>query len=399
MRGRPVEKTRSSTAKWAAACLFAGASVLAVTPASAEPWSRGYIVEWLQPAFHFGGDPNDPIAPGTDCPKGTNPFNGYKRMLKTKWRDDKGVEYYLDAEHRPELQRAIRFRGPNYENIWEHPYLAPDLGMQPVTGKIAIGFDLDGKADTGGFVSPEGAMGVDHAYYRAAGCWLSYRGEPHLTPRGIGTNDKMRNGQFTIIMVVSGQNDPMNDEDVLVGFYSSNDKIVKDAMGMVSHDASFAVEPDPKVQSVVPAKIVNGVLQTKGPVQILMRDESHFLSMPRHLALRDAQFRFEIEPSGQIKGFMGGYRNWRQLYKKQAVAGRDTEMTQSIDLPSFYYALERHADGGPLDSKTGKPTEISITYRLHAAPAFVVTPDGEQIVQKPTIFGPDQKPKALAAAQ
>jgi len=399
MRTQRVAKTRTSLAKTALACLLASASVAAAFPASAAPWSKGYIIEWLQPAFYFGGDPKDPTGPGTDCPKGTNPFNGYKRMLRTPWRDDKGVEYYLDAESRPELQRAIRFRGPNYENIWEYPWLAPDLGMQPVTGKIAIGFDLDGKADTGGFVGVDGKMGVDHAYYRAAGCWLSYRGEVFLTPRGIGTNDKMRNGQFTILMVVSGEKDPMNDDDVKVGFYSSKDKIVKDALGMVAREASFAIEPDPSVQSVVSAKIVGGVLQTKAPVQLLMRDESHFLNMPKHLALRDAQFRFEMEESGAIKGFMGGYRNWRQLYKKQAVAGRDTEMTQSIDLPSFYYALERNADGGPLDPKTGKHTEISITYRLHAAPAFIVTPNGEEMVATPKIFGPEPKPKALAAAQ
>jgi len=382
----------------AVAALFAGTCLAAAAPASAAPWTRGYIIEWLQPAFYFGGAADEPLGPGTDCPKGTNPFPGYDKMLKTRWRDDKGVEYYYDAENRPELQRVIRFRGPNYENIWEEPYLAPDLKMPAVEGKIALGFNLDGKAETGGFVSPKGEMGIDHAYYRAAGCWLSYRGEIFQSPRGIGTTDKMRNGQFTVLMVVTGQEDPLNDENVSVAFYPSKDKIVKDAAGMVAREASFAVEPDPELQSIVPARIRDGVLETKGPSTIKMRDESHFLTMPRQLLLNNAVFRFNIAEDGSLKGEMGGYRNWKQLYKKQAVSGRDVEMNTRIDLPSFYYALERHADGGPLDPVTGKHTEISIAYWLHAVPAFVVTPDGEEVVSTPRIFEPTARASAVARA-
>jgi len=383
-----VHRSKSAATRLGLSALFAATCLSAASPAAAAPWTKGYIVEWLNPAFYFGGDPENPLGPGTDCAKGTNPFPGYDKMLRTKWRDEKGVEYYYDAEHRPELQRVIRFRGPNYENVWEEPWTAPDLGMPQVNGKIAYGFDLDGKADTGGFIAPDGRTGIDHAYYRAAGCWLSYRGETFKTPRGIATTDKMRNGQFTVLMVVSGKNDPMNDEDVTIGFYSSKDKIVKDATGQVAHEASFAVEEDPLTQSIVPARIKDGVLETKGPVTIRMRDESHFLNMPRDLVLNQAKLRMDIEPNGAMKGIMAGYRSWKALYRKQAVAGRDVEMNTRIDLPSFYYALERNADGGPLDPKTKKHTEISIAYRLHVAPAFVVTPNGEEVVAVPRIFQP-----------
>ena len=376
--------------------LLAAATALAFPAAvAAEPWSKAYVVDWLEPAFFHGGPKDENTAPGSDCPKGTYPSHGWKKVLKTRWRKESDTLYYLDAESRPDLQRILRFRGPNYEDVWANPTLAPDLGLQPVTGKIGYGFNLDGKVKPTDFTSPEGEAGIDNNYYRAAGCWASYRGAPYKSQRGVGINGYMRDGLYTILLVVSGNKDPQNDDDVTLAFYQAQDRIVKDALGGVARDASFSVQPDIRTQSLLKARIKDGVLETTGPQELRLRDEAWNRRMPDQMQLTQAQLRFQIKADGGLEGYFGGYRDWKVIYKKQAVNGRDTEMNQGIDLPSFYYALERHADADP-DPKTGKNRRISVGYRLRAVPAFVLTPDGTQVVSVPRVF--DGKPNAQLAA-
>jgi hypothetical protein len=353
----------------------------AAAPVSAAAWSRAFVVDWMEPAFYHGGAGDDNTAPGTDCPKGTYPSHPMEVVLKTGWRSQADIDYYRDAEHREALKRVLRFRGPNYENVWEEPTKAPDLGLQPVTGHIGYGFNLDGKVKKTDFTTPDGEKGIDNNYYRAGGCWASYRGEPFKSQRGVGINNYMRDGLYTILIVVSGTKDPANDDDVTLGFYQGADKVVKDAQGNVASDATFAVEPNPATQSIIKASIKNGVLETKGPSEIRLRDEGWNLSQPAQLQLTQGRIRFRFTPAGGLEGLFGGYRDWKVLYRKQAVNGRDTEMNQGIDLPSFYYALQRYADADP-DPKTGQNRRISTAYRLRAVPAFVVAPDGGEVIRQ-----------------
>jgi hypothetical protein len=203
--------------------------------AHAGAWSRAYVVDWLEPAFYHGGDKVDNAGPGTDCPNGTTPLVGWRKVFATPWRTKQDVEFYIDPEKRPDLQRALRFRGPNYEDVWAQPWLAPDYGMPEVKGSVAHGFDLDGKDETGGFTSFDGKeKGVDNGYYRVGGCWVSYRGQPRTSQRGIGINGYMRDGLYTIVVVISGDQDPMNDDNATFAFYESQDRIVKDALGKVA---------------------------------------------------------------------------------------------------------------------------------------------------------------------
>src|SRR6201995_4702244 len=134
-----------------------GALALTSAEANAAPWSRSFVVDWLEPAFFHGGPENDNIAPGSDCPAGTAISPGWQKVFATKWRDPKEIPYYLDAEAHSDLQRVLRWRGPNYEDVWAHPELAPDLGgLPPVSGNISWGFNLDGKVKDTDFTSPNG---------------------------------------------------------------------------------------------------------------------------------------------------------------------------------------------------------------------------------------------------
>jgi hypothetical protein len=368
-----------------------GVAFLALAPliapaAHAEKWSRSFVVDWLEPAFFHDGPENDNIAPGTDCPAGTAIRPSWEKALKTAWRDEKEIAYYLDAEHADDLKRVIRWRGPNYEDVWANPTLAPDLGgLPPVSGSTGWGFNLDGKVKPTDFTSPDGIKGVDNNYYRAAGCWVSYRGSPYHSQRGVGINGYMRDGLYTIVVVMSGNKDPMNDDDVTLGFYQAKDKLAKDANGQVARDVTFAIKPTTRTQSIVKAKIRNGVIETQFPQEIRMRDEAWNSSIPDQLLMSNGQLRFQIKEDGGFEGYFGGYRDWKLMYKRQAVPARDTETLQGIDMPSFYYALERHADADP-DPVTGKNRQISTAYRIRAVPAFVLTPDYKSVVETPRVF-------------
>src|SRR5262244_2725064 len=71
--------------------LIAAALGLSVSPATAAPWVRGFVVDNYDPAFYYGGR-SGTEEPGSDCPKGTIPILDYKTVLKTSWRTDAEIE-------------------------------------------------------------------------------------------------------------------------------------------------------------------------------------------------------------------------------------------------------------------------------------------------------------------
>jgi hypothetical protein len=379
---------------------FLAAPVLAIAAllpmsAHAEHWSKSFVVDWLEPAFYYGGPENDFLAPGSDCAAGMANRPDMMKVLQTSWRDPKVLDFYKDAENAGDLKRILRWRGPNYEDVWANPELAPDYGgLPPVNGTVGFGFNLDGKVKAQDFTTPDGAKGIDNNYYRAAGCWMSYRGAAYNSERPLSNNGHMRDGMYTILMVISGDQSPTQDDNATLAFYQSKDRIIKDANHEVSPDASFAVEPSLRNQSVLKVKVHNGVVETALPQDIRMRDEAWNMSSPDQLQLTGGQLRFDLKPGGGFEGYFGGYREWKILYRRQAVSARDTETLRGIDLPSFYYALKRHADGDP-DPATGQNRRISVAYRLRGVPAFVLTPNYGETVQTAQVF--DNAPAAKLA--
>lgn len=378
-----------------AAWLALSAFALAPGMAHAAPWSKAFVVDWLEPAFLHDGPAHDTVAPGKDCPAGTATNPGWKVELVTKWRDPKEIQYYSDAENRPEGIRAMRFRGPNYEDVWAHPELAPDLHALPaVSWNTGLGFNLDGKVKDTDFTSPDGLAGIDNNYYRAAGCWVSYRGPAYESQRGLGINGYMRDGLYTIVLVLSGNGDPMNDPDATLGIYQSKDKIVKDNQGHVAHDASYSIMPTTRTSSLLKVKVVNGVIETAMPQEIRIRQEAWNSAIPDQLQMTKGQLRLKMKDDGGFEGLIGGYVSWKHLYKQQAVPARDTETNQGIDMPTYYYQLQRYADADP-DPKTGQNQRISTAFRLRAVPAFVLTPDYSKIVTIAQAFD-EAAPRRLA---
>lgn len=375
-------------------CMGGAAIIALLAPAAAQAaWSKSYVVEWYEPAFYYGAAATGGgETVGTDCPGGINPANDWKKILTTSYRSETEAGKLLDPDaDRQAMYRQFPIRGPNKENVYLNPTAVPDPGMIEVAGKTAYGFNLDGD-ETTGFTGPKGEKGVDNAYYKVSGCILRFRGPPRGAAGFKYSNDGMRDGVYTMVLVARGEgDDPRNDPNATLGLYVSKDKVVKDANSGLARDYSYRVEPDARFQSVVPVTVKDGVIESKDATDIQVRDFWTPGFFPEELKLQKARIRLETKSDGTLSGYFGGYRDWREHYRGTrggdgdgaSNAGAIHENIGRMNLVAWWYALRRAADGMP-DPKTGENMGISSTYRIDALPAFVVMPKAGQRVASTT---------------
>jgi hypothetical protein len=358
------------------------ATLFAAVCGTASAWTRTYVVEWNEAAMYYGAR-SGVTDPGTDCPKGTNPEIDQVKLLEEAGYTPAEARWLRDPANPSRSpvhgQNQMAFRGKDRANVYIHPETTPDHGLVGVSGKIAEGIDLDGNASTG-FTSPTGEKGVDNTFYKTLGCWKTYRGPPRLSSGALTFNDSMREGAWTVVIVVAGSgDDPMNDSNVDVGFYMSGDKLVKDGNGEIARDYTFRIKPDAKFEALFKAQSKNGVITSRAPVdEVWLRDPSY----TGELQLLRARVSLTMEKDGSLKGYVGGYRPWLPVYEGWVKArGPVIESLTWVRLPDVYYALKRNADYSPT-GPGGAKTHISYAERVEAVPAFVMTPDASKPVVK-----------------
>jgi hypothetical protein len=369
------------------------AVALAFPATAAADWAKTYVVEWYEPAMYYGAK-TGVIDPGTDCPAGSAPEIDWLQVMVEAGYTREEAEWLRNPANPTRSpvhgQNQMAFRGKDRANVYINPTSTPETKhLTPVSGKIAEGIDLDGKTSTG-FESPTGGRGIDNEFYHALGCWKTYRGPPRLATGPLGMNDGMRNGSWTVAVVVSGKGkDPRNDKDVQVGVYLSPDKLVKDGNGEIAKDYSFRIKPDVKYEAIFKARSKDGVItSTEAAPEVYLRDASY----TRELQLLKARVQLEMKEDGSLKGYIGGYRPWAPVYKGWVDArGPVIEALTWVRLPDVYYALRRYADYSPTGPK-GEKTHISYATRIDAIPAFVMTPDGAHEVKAVRSFKALAKP-------
>jgi len=376
--------------------LMAAVLAVATSPAMAAPWVRGFVVDNYEPAFYYGGR-GGTEEPGTDCPKGTIPILDYKKELKTSWRTQAEIDKITlpvsaGGEGERVVSPAMQHRGFRRDiDSYINPFTAPDAGMQQVTGMIAEGFDLDGNAASGGFISPGGERGIDNAFYRAWGCIMSYRGTPYHAYLSQRANDKMLDGLYTMVVRLSGNADPMNDDSVTFEIAYSPDRVVKDPLGNLVRDVSFRVIKSAQYTKLK-ARIRGGVLETE-QADVRMPAFSWGETNRGEVLFQKGRLRLTLNKDGGLSGLVGGYRDWRDIYNKDTFnvpsGGATRETYYHENQISMYYALKRNADGMP-DPKTGRNTAISAAFRFTAKPAFVVDPPAPVAVDQPPYPGGDK---------
>lgn len=379
-------------------------ALTSLTPVCAmADWHRGFVVDWYEIAAHWSDDPaTTNVIEDVNCtadargPVGPNPEPPWERLYKTDWRS---AEEVAQTFERVSFGTPLANRGPRPGmNVHRDPTLTATNPLEQnreVSGPIAKGFDLDNNPATGGFTSPDGRRtGIDNGLYRAVGCFKEYYGSPHETGRASSddinfyNNDEMRvQGMYTVLIMVSGKgDDPRNDPNVTVGFYIAKEPLELMANSEISSEVSYRIDPDPRFMSVFEARSVNGLITPRAPLaQLNIRDHG---ARPYHtwdLELVNPQIEMSLKEDGRLEVLLGGYRNWKQFYWGWAAAGNTTENARAMSLPGLWNSLERHADGVP-DPTTGKMTHISATYRMEAVPAFLITPETNQVVTVAQLF-------------
>lgn len=352
---------------------------LAASQTALANWTKTYVVEWNEPAMYYGAK-TGVIDSGTDCPQGTNPEIDWIKVLIDAGYTEAEANWLRDPANPTRSpvhgQNQMAFRGKNRANVYVNPTSMPDPGLVGVSGSIGEGIDLDGNDKTG-FTSPDGEKGIDNNFYKTLGCWKTYRGPRRLSSGALQFNDSMRNGGWTTVVVVAGKgNDPLNDDDVTVGFYVSDDKMVKDGNGSIARDYTFSIKPSARYEAIFPARSKNGVITSTKPVEGSLRDPAYL----RDLELLKAQVKLTMKPDGTLSGYVGGYRAWEPVYKAWVNArGPVIEALTWVQLPGVWYALKRNADYSPAGPK-GEKTHISYALHVDAIPAYVMTPDASEPV-------------------
>jgi hypothetical protein len=385
-------------------------------PAAAASWTRGYVVSAYEYAFRYGGRADfsrkGEIEPGVDCPHGStrhfaDPDQTKIAVARQKFRSQQEVDWIahppgLDQVRSPLgarfsiWNRAIAYRG--YKRgieTYVNPWATDDPGQPQVTSRIGDGFNLDGRIKAGDFVSPDGERGIDNNLYRAWGCDAPWRGNGNAT-LDLRANDKMLEGLYTMVIRISGNQDPMNDSDATVEIGYSPDKIVKDARAGIAMDYSYRILQSAQYTKLK-ARIKNGVVETEQVEHLHTPRIAWFYDQTGDTNFTKGKIKLNLATDGLSgTGLIGGYRNWRDLYTENTFAqdGGQQGIREHEDHVSLYFALRRNADG-QYNEKTGKYDGISSVYRIRFTSAFVVDPDKPMDI--PILAGDLWRKKAFEA--
>jgi len=371
---------------WISRVALLGAALIAAPAPALASWTRTYAVEWEEPALYYPGNGLSSAEPAADCPKGANPDPDWQSVLIKAGYSIDQARWLLDPGNNdiPAQQRInqMAFRGKGRANVYADPTSLDDPGFLEVEGKVGEGINLDGDLRSG-FVSPTGERGIDNKFYKALGCWKYLRSPERRASGAANPNTIMREGAWTVLIVVAGQgDDPMNDDSVRVGLYLASDKLVKDAGGNVSRDYTFRIRPHHTYEAIFAGQVAGGRITTSPNPRVVLRDAFYGVG----LELLQARIDFQMRPDGGLRGYVGGYRPWAAIHDNfMIVSGTTMERQNSIQLPALWYVLKRNADYSPSGSG-GPKTHISYALRIDAVPAYVTDPQGSALIASVDTF-------------
>jgi hypothetical protein len=191
-----------------------------------------------------------------------------------------------------------------------------------------------------------------------------------------------------MVIRLSGNADPMNDDNVTFEIAYSPDHVVKDPLGNVVQDVSFRMVKSAQYTKLK-GRIRNGVLETEQS-DVRMPAFSWGETNRGEVLFQKGRVRLTLNQNDGLSGLVGGYRDWRDIYNKDTFnvpsGGATRETYYHQNQISMYYALKRNADAMP-DPNTGRNTAISAAYRFTARPAFVVDPPAPLALEQPPYPG------------
>ena len=341
--------------------------------------TRSYVIGWFS---HATNSTND------DCPEGVHPEIElqYLENLKPLGYSEEAIEGYrrkLFSGEESDLFAVMENRGRvdgQPVNPYTNPATVTDPALPALKGKYAHGFNLDGKggdADNA-FIDPEtGEDGVDHEMYRALGCARAFRG----TLAGRATYWDWLWGQTKAsqpVWLVTVSVDDFNaDGEATIALYRAVEALRSNSDGSPRSHVTYRIDPDPRSHNEFKAQIKDGVLSVTEHKNLRLLQNP--LSAPE-LNLSNTHLRVIFNDDGPIRGFVGGYQPWDEVFFGFATTGGPGETTLTGDIPALYYLLRNHADADP-DPETGMNRSISATYYFEAVPAFIVNPQADRALE------------------
>jgi len=248
---------------------------------------------------------------------------------------------------------------PNMENS--------DFGTEGVRG-----FDLDGLIDGGtepgtclhdDFDAPDGTPGIDY------GLWSFLRQfEPMRQNQLIDSviSSAVKNGEMSIAMELGGVDDMVNDDEVTVQIFSTQDSPLVGTDGQVLPNGTLAVHPDATYHSTIATgSIVDGVL-VAGPFDVSLKFNIQIVDAD--MQLTDNWIRLTLG-NGTASGILSGHWSAAQIDEIIGTATTQNGNAAGFDYTEFSTAMEA-ADAG-YDEESGECTSFTTIFRLEAVSAFL----------------------------
>lgn len=356
--------------------LLAAPIVLAFlsAPAAAEQ-TRHYVMSKFWHAANNAAD---------DCPGGINPkfpelvpINlanlGYSAreiaaiLERDAARDDSG------GWETDELTQILFYRARingKPANAYMHPLAVKDPGLKPWGGKMAYGFDLDGKGETPtSFTDPEsGLKGVKHELARVYGCNDQFRARLRDgSAAGLFFWMAIKDAAPAWTISVTGE-DLDKDGPVTIRFSRAMEPVRYNGNGSARADMSYRADPDPRTaNNVYAGEIKDGVISVTEPGPFFMVQEPLLFPL---FTMHQFQARMKMNASGVLEVLIGGYQPIDEIYHFCGSANMEAEKNFCAEPPGIYHLLVRHADYDR-DPATGRNRAISSTYYLEAVPAYL----------------------------
>jgi hypothetical protein len=234
------------------------------------------------------------------------------------------------------------------------------------------GFDLD-LTDGGGsepgtcnhddFNAPDGTLGVDYGLWSFLSAF-GQLGQGQLVDGVVSS--AVKNGEMSIVMELGGVDDLVNDDEVTVQIFSTQDSPLIGTDGEVLPNGTLAVHPDAKFHSTIATgEIKDGVLEA-GPFDVSLK---FFIQIvDANMLLTDNYIRLTLG-NGTANGVLSGHWTVAQIDEIIGTPTTENGNAAGFDYPQFTEAMGA-ADAG-YDDTTGECTSFTTVFRLDAVSAFL----------------------------
>ena len=248
---------------------------------------------------------------------------------------------------------------PNGENS--------DFGEEGVRG-----FNLDGQVGGGAepaacphddFVAPDGTPGIDY------GMWSFIRRYPQVRQNqlvDLAIEGAVKYGEMSIVMELGGVDDLVNDDEVTVQIFSTQDEPEVGTDEQVLPNFTFAVHPNTKYHSTIATGEIKDGELVAGPFDVGLK---FFIQIvDSEMRLTNSWIRLTLD-NGSASGVLSGHWSVAQIDEIIGTPTSERGEAAGFNYTQFLDAMEA-ADAG-YDEASGECTAFTTIFRLEAVPAFL----------------------------